>query len=97
MLGSGYLFNTKITLKPNEWSQISITIDNVARMMKLSVFDGLDMFDAELGIEPGLDNSVGSIGLGRLQPFENLDISSIVDHFIGCIDQLRFWKRFQFI
>ena len=63
-------------------------------MLKIIVYDGHKTSSAEVEIMTGLNYARGSIGLGRLQPFENLNLLSVIDHFIGCIDQLRFWKRF---
>ena len=91
--GDQYMFDTHISLPDLAWSQISLIIDNVNQKGQIYIFRNKDTPEmSEFQLPEPLDDA-GNLGLGRWQPSADGTMLGELDHFTGCLDQLRIWYR----
>jgi len=91
--GDQYMFDTHISLPDLAWSQISLIIDNVNQRGQIYIFRNEDTPEmSEFQLPMALDHA-GNLGLGRWQPSADGTMLGELDHFTGCLDQLRIWYR----
>ena len=92
VFGDKFEFDSGISLADEKWTFISIVLDNKKRYGKLHIFaDEGDVMKEFWYNEKVTKNSF--IGMGRWQLSEDGTMLNEIDHFVGCVDQLRIWHR----
>ena len=92
--GDNFVYDSGVTLPDNKWTFISIVLDNKKRHGKLHIFaDGVKF--AVMKEFWYYDKVTGNcfIGMGRWQLSNDGTFLNEIDHFVGCVDQLRIWHR----
>ncbi|KAI0243107.1 hypothetical protein LSAT2_008506 [Lamellibrachia satsuma] len=91
--GGNFVFDSGVALPDNKWTFISIVLDNKKRHGKLHIFADGDMpVMKEFWYYDKVTRKT-FIGMGRWQLSEDGTFHNEIDHFVGCVDQLRIWHR----
>ena len=91
--GGNFVFDSGVALPDNKWTFISIVLDNNGRHGKLHIFaDGAMPVMKEFWYHDKV-TAKSFIGMGRWQLSEDGTFLGEIDHFVGCVDQLRIWHR----
>ena len=93
VLGDKFDFDSGIALADNKWTFISIVLDNKKRYGKLHIFPDNDWPVMKEFWYHDKVTRKSFIGMGRWQLSEDGTMLNEIDHFVGCVDQLRIWHR----
>ena len=91
--GDNFVFDSGVGLLENKWTFISIVLDNVKRHGKLHIFTDGEMPVMKEFWYPDKVTGNSFIGMGRWQLSNDGTFLNEIDHFVGCVDQLRIWHR----
>ena len=91
--GGNFVFDSGVALPDNKWTFISIVLDNKKRHGKLHIFADGDMPVMKEFWYHDKVTMKTFIGMGRWQLSEDGTFHNEIDHFVGCVDQLRIWHR----
>ena len=93
VLGDKIVLNSSVALPDNKWTFVSIGLDNKKQFGKLYMFaKGLLPVRKTFTYSDKVTKET-PIGMGRWQLSEDGTMLNQIDHFVGCIDQLRIWHR----
>ena len=93
VLGDKIVLNSSVALPDNKWTFVSIVLDNKKQYGNLYMF-GDEFFPVKKRFTYfDKVTTKTSIGMGRWQLSEDGTMLNKIDHFVGCIDQLRIWHK----
>ena len=93
VLGDKIVLNSSVALPDNKWTFVSIGLDNKKKFGRLYMFtEGVLPVRKSFTFFDKVTKET-SIGMGRWQLSEDGTMLNQIDHFVGCIDQLRIWHR----
>ena len=92
-----FIWDTGLTLEDNKWNQISLVWTKKLYALEVYLFHSKD----DIGVarpseplpKPNPFRPGGKLTLGRWQPSSADSGTGILDHFVGCIDELRIWQK----
>ena len=90
-------WDTGLTLEDNEWNQISLVWTLKEKKLEVYVYNSKGNLIAEPfshgPIRPNPFKKGGKLALGRWQTSSRDNGNHASDTFVGCIDELRIWKK----
>ena len=91
--GDNFVFDSGVALPDNKWTFISVVLDNKKRHGLLHIIIEGEMPVMKEFWYRDKVTTESFIGMGRWQLSGDGSVLHEIDHFVGCVDQLRIWHK----
>ena len=91
--GDNFVFDSDVPLPDNKWTFISVVLDNKKQHGSLHIVTEGEMPVMKEFWYRDKVTTESFIGMGRWQLSGDGTVLNEIDHFVGCVDQLRIWHK----